>query len=118
MKNHKEIYEALLAGETLVYKDGLRLSLNNNGNQCKAGYETACDPFAFHTPADWSILDTTVGLMEALAALGEGKQVRRKGYSDWCMAAPSGLVQWCVSGSPVKLDVEWATARFIVRANP
>ncbi len=48
MKNQREIYEALLAGETLTHAEGIKAKLDNNG------YVTQI-PQSFLFPEQWQI---------------------------------------------------------------
>jgi len=50
MKNQREIYEALLAGETLVSNDGHEVNITDNGNLTTRGSITS-----FVYPSDWQI---------------------------------------------------------------
>jgi hypothetical protein len=116
MKDHKEIMEALLAGETLVNaKSGRQCVLLEGLLRDQRGdrvWPSFCDP------ADWSILDTTVGLLEALAALEAGKQVRHKQKHHWMYAHPDGIIRFIDNGAAAILATDLTTARFIVRDKP
>ena len=50
MKNQREIYEALLAGETLIHESGNEVEMNKIGDLIPIG----CMP-TFNHPEDWQI---------------------------------------------------------------
>ena len=52
MKNQREIYEALLAGETLIDTDGRIVSFNPNGMLMNIGEKAG---YSFNEPHKWQI---------------------------------------------------------------
>ena len=57
MKSHKEIFEALLAGKSIVHVHGLSVMLSENGAMVEPKTNTATTiSWGFVAPEDWSIL--------------------------------------------------------------